>query len=304
LNIKHNIKALSLFFFLWIAVSSYAQPDNNVYNKAVDAVGLITDRSGAVASGFFINENTFVTNFHVTDELDVKTALIEMKDGRKFKVNKIFKEYRSLDLAVIVTETKSGYSLELEENKEPAADDIVYSLGNPTDKKMHVDHYKMTKGRIKKVREDDWFYDNSSEDLHRALVIQHTAIIKPGNSGGPLLNADGKLIGINTFFYEDSSNYAVHVDELIKILKKNNVTYNKTIKETISEKRESEKTFNEKFREIFEQHEYYFSQYYYIFVSLVILYYMFVVLGVIIILLYINVSYSHRKYKRIKYYEK
>jgi len=257
---------------------------------------MITDKTGSVASGFFVNEKTFVTNFHVTDDLDIKSAVIEMKDGRTFSVKKIFKEYRSMDLAVLQTLERSDKILLLEENNEPKTDDQVYSLGNPTDKKMNVDRFKLTKGRIKKIRDDEWFYDNNSEDLHRAYVIQHTAIIHPGNSGGPLLNKEGKLIGINTFFYDDSLNYAVHVDELVKILKKNSVAYNETEEKVVE--RKTDKKLSEKMAEVFDYQLYYAQKYYYIFASLVILYYMFAALGVIVILIYLNINYINRKTKR------
>ena len=290
------LRHLFLYIFLIFILSSFVSPgDDTVYNTAVDAVGMITDKSGSVASGFFVNGNTFVTNFHVTDDLDVKSAVIEMKDGRTFSVKKIFKEYRSMDIAVLLTVEKSDKVLQLEENNEPETGDQVYSLGNPTDKKMKVDRFKLTKGSIKKIRDDEWFYDNNSEDLHRAYVIQHTAIIHPGNSGGPLLNKEGKLIGINTFFYDDSLNYAVHVDELVKILKKNNVAYNETEKEIIKFK--SKKSLSEKMVEVFDYQLYYTQKYYYIFASLLILYYMFAALGVIVILIYININYINRKTK-------
>lgn len=282
-----------LIVLLWIALSSFSQDEDSVYNTAVDAVGMITDRSGSVASGFFVNENTFITNFHVTDDLDLGTAEIEMKDGRTFSVKKIFKEYRSMDLAVLMTEELSDKVIQLEDTNVPGITDIVYSLGNPTDEKMNVDHFKLTKGSIKKIRDDEWFYDNSSEDLHRAFVIQHTAIIKPGNSGGPLLNEDGKLIGINTFFYDDSLNYAVHVDELIKILKKNNVAYNE--KKEVLIKHESEKSIGKKLEDVFELQAYYFTEYFFAFASFIVLYYMLAFLGIIVILAYININYVNRR---------
>ena len=280
-------------------IYSYLPTDDVVYNKAVDAVGMITDNSGAVASGFFVNENTFVTNFHVTEDLDVKSAVIEMKNGKTFSVKKIFKEYRSMDLAVILTGESSDNILMLEENNEPQTGDLVYSLGNPTDEDMNVDHFKLTKGTIKEIQEDDWFYDNDNKDLHSAYGIRHTAIIRPGNSGGPLLNSDGRLIGINTFFYGDSLNYAVHVNELVKILKKHNVVYNEQDNKIFTEKQKSEKSLKERVYDVYDIHEYYLQNYFYVFFSMVILYYMFVVTGSVVILIYTHKKYSQRRYKRV-----
>lgn len=261
--------------------------DDEVYDAAVSAVGFISDKTGAIASGFFINENTFITNFHVTDELDERTAKIKMKDGTTFKIKSILKEYRTLDLSIITINSDSHSSLELENYHEPERNDDVYSIGNPTDNKDHIEYYKMTKGRIKKIRDDEWFYDNESKDLHRAYVIQHTAIIKPGNSGGPLLNKDGKVIGINTFFYDDSLNYAIHVDELIKILNNNRISYNEAgfKKETIKRKM----TLKERFEYVFEQQNQFINEYSYFLASAVLLYYMIVMFGAITVFTYVIV---------------
>jgi|WetSurMetagenome_2_1015567.scaffolds.fasta_scaffold282739_1 hypothetical protein len=245
--------ALILLVLPLLYLQAYSPGDREeVYAKSIDAIGLITDKSGSVASGFFVNENTFITNFHVSSELDLSTAKIEMKDDRIFHVKKILREYWKQDLAIIETEESSSSSLLLDADKAAAIDDIVYSLGNPTNENMDISYYKMTKGAIKTIDIDDWYYDETQKETakHMALIIQHTAIIKPGNSGGPLLNSKGEVVGINTFFYDDSLNYAVHVDELIKCLNKNDIAFNKQVvkknTETTTRKNKKKESFSEK----------------------------------------------------------
>jgi len=295
-----NTKSKLLIFFtlhLFIGTSFHDKTD---INSSVSSVGYISDKSGAIASGFFINENTFITNHHVTSELDVRTAVIEMKDGTTFSVKKIIKEYGKIDLAALRTEEKSTHILKLEEENRPVKNDEVYSIGNPTDTRDNVDYFKVTNGRIKTIHEDEWYYDNENEDLHEALVIQHTAIIKPGNSGGPLVNNEGNVIGINTYFYDDSLNYAVHVDELITILQKNGITYNEAVnKKEVSKRTKQERALKERFYYVFDKQEYLIRNYYLIILSVMFLYYMFVTLGVITILTFIIVK---NKPKRIKTY--
>lgn len=243
----------------FIASRSIADDESReVYDKDIDAIGLITDHTGFVASGFFVNENTFITNYHVSSELDVRTGKIEMKDDRVFKIKRVIKEYGKQDLAIIETEETSDKHLELNADKTIREDDIVYSVGNPTDDWNDVSYFKMTKGAIKRIDVDDWYYDKTQKetDRHSALVIQHTAIIHPGNSGGPLLNNKGQVIGVNTFFYDDSLNYAVHVDELIKVLKRNDIAFNqkveKTTKDVTEKKEKREKSLSEKIDKFFE----------------------------------------------------
>ncbi len=221
-------------------------------------MGLITDKSGSTASGFFINENTFITNYHVSSDLDIKTAKIEMKDDRVFTVKKILREYSRQDLAIITTNENSTDFLELNADKGSKEDDIVYSIGNPVDDLNDISYFKMTKGAIKRVDIDDWYYDNNEKESnrHSAFIIQHTAIIHPGNSGGPLINTKGEVVGINTFFYDDSLNYAVHVDELVKCLRKNDIAFNKTVEKTNKDitkrKDKNVKGYREKIDKFFE----------------------------------------------------
>src|SRR5260221_10871706 len=80
-HIRYSIRfsALLLFFLLFPALNAVSDSESEeIYKKDIGAVGLITDKSGSTASGFFINENTFITNYHVSNELDIKTAKIEM----------------------------------------------------------------------------------------------------------------------------------------------------------------------------------------------------------------------------------
>ena len=80
---------------LFVSGAVHAQEDSLVYKTAINSVGVITDKNGLIASGFFINSNTFVTNNHVTQHIDTKSAEIRMKDGRIFKKGeKLRKRYR------------------------------------------------------------------------------------------------------------------------------------------------------------------------------------------------------------------
>lgn len=260
-HVKYSLKFsfLLLFFLLIPALNAVSDSESEeIYKKDIGAVGLITDKSGSTASGFFINENTFITNYHVSSDLDVKTAKIEMKNDQIFTVKKVLREYERQDLAIITTNESSDEFLELNADKGSKVDEIVYSIGNPTNDWNDISYFKMTKGAIKRIDIDDWYYDNNEKESnrHSAFIIQHTAIIKPGNSGGPLVNSTGLVVGVNTFFYDDSLNYAVHVDELIKCLRKNDIAFNKTVektnKEVTTHKEKTVKGYREKIDKFFE----------------------------------------------------
>jgi S1-C subfamily serine protease len=291
-----------VFSYFSLSASLIAGGDNSaVYKKTIGGIGLITDRTGAIASGFFINPKTFITNHHVTDELDVKSAKIEMEDERIYKIKRIVTDYKLGDLAIVEISDECEEVLELAENSGIDRNDIVYSIGNPTDEDMNVDYFHISKGRIKKVEDDSWFYDTENEYTHEAYVIQHTAIIHPGNSGGPLLNEEGEVVGVNAFFYGDSSNYAIHVKELKSLLDQNNIAYNKSSykEKQYTNKEKKRRTIGESVEHVFERQAEILEDYSLAFGILFSFYYAIVFFGVIIITVYVVISKP--TLKRVRY---
>ena len=92
--------------------------------------------------------------------------------------------------------------------------DEVVAIGHPNGLS-----FTMTQGIVSALREN--------------MLIQSSASINPGNSGGPLLNSNGRIIGINTFFIRDSQglNFAFRADY---ILKKSQWNYYKDITRLLS----------------------------------------------------------------------
>lgn len=282
-----------VFSYLSLNTTAIISGDNPaVYKKTIGAIGLITDKTGAVASGFFVNPKTFITNHHVTDGLDVKSAKIEMKNEHVYRVKKIVTEYKLGDLAVVEISDECDEVLPLAENGDITRNDIVYSIGNPTDEDMNIDYFHISKGRIKKVEDDSWFYDSEESYTHEAFVIQHTAIIHPGNSGGPLINENGEVVGVNAFFYGDSSNYAIHVKELKELLDQNDIAYNKASykEKEFSTKERKKRSGRERIEHVFDRQAEIFEDYSVVFGILFSFYYAIVFFGVIIITVYVITS--------------
>jgi serine protease Do len=137
-------------------------------------------------SGFFVDPSgVVVTNAHVVDGADQVT--VQTQDGRKFTSKKIGHDRRT-DLAVITLDTKetSLPYLELGDSDAMEIGDHVLAVGAPFGLAGTVTHGIVSaKGR-------NGLQMNMYEDF-----IQTDAPINPGNSGGPLVNMDGRVIGIN-----------------------------------------------------------------------------------------------------------
>lgn len=128
-----------------------------------------------------------LTNHHVVaDMIAGQVTTWPVAPGHKpVKKIKVLGADPFLDVAVVQIETtekltvlKSGDSNQLQSG------DIVYAVGNmmglpPTFSRGDINNPKQYNGVIR--------------------TIQHSALIQPGNSGGPLFNKDGQVIGINTF---------------------------------------------------------------------------------------------------------
>jgi serine protease Do len=135
-------------------------------------------------SGFLVDpKGVVLTNFHVVDGAD--EVLVQLRDGRKFTSRTIKTDPKS-DLAIIKLDAKVALPyLEFGDSSAMEIGDRVLAVGAPFGLTGSVTHGIISaKGRSLHV--------NMYEDF-----LQTDAAINPGNSGGPLINLEGKVIGIN-----------------------------------------------------------------------------------------------------------
>jgi serine protease Do len=135
-------------------------------------------------SGFIIDKGVIVTNNHVVEGAD--RVVVQMQDGRKFTSTKIRTDPRT-DLAIVLLDVKKPLpALEFGDSNDMEIGDRVLAVGAPFRLTGTVTHGIISsKGRALRM--------NDYEDF-----LQTDAAINPGNSGGPLVNLDGKVIGINS----------------------------------------------------------------------------------------------------------
>lgn len=141
----------------------------------------------AFGSGFLVDEKgVILTNHHVVNGADEVT--VSLQDGRKFTSKDVHSDPRT-DLAIIriKAEVKLPY-LELGDSSQMEQGDRVLAIGAPFGLTGSVTAGIISaKGRI---------LNNGPGD--RDDFLQTDAAINPGNSGGPLVNLEGKVIGINS----------------------------------------------------------------------------------------------------------
>jgi serine protease Do len=146
-------------------------------------------------SGFIISEDGYIlTNNHVVGDVD--TITVELKDGRIFNDAKLIGTDPESEVALIKIEGHGFPVLPLGDSDKMEIGDWVIAIGNPFGLSETV-----TVGVVSAV---------GRSNVHIAAYenfIQTDAAINPGNSGGPLIDLDGKVIGINTAIYSQSGGY-------------------------------------------------------------------------------------------------
>ena len=142
--------------------------------------------SGVIVS----NDGYIVTNQHVIDGAD--EILVSLPDGRGAQAT-LIGEDRETDLAVLHTPITGLRPILIDDDQSIQVGDVVLAIGNPLNVGQTV-----TMGIISATGRNRIGL-NTFENF-----IQTDAAINPGNSGGALVNAEGKLIGINTAIFSRS----------------------------------------------------------------------------------------------------
>lgn len=153
-------------------------------------------------SGFFINDSGVVlTNFHVMEAAVEAVAIL--KDDREIRVTGVIDYDEDLDLCLIQLEISGNSFLEIAEDNAVTGQ-TVYAIGSPRGYTG-----TLSNGIISAA---DRVEDGVS-------YIQTTAPISPGNSGGPLVNEYGEVLGVNTWQRTDGQNlnFAVNVHQISQL---------------------------------------------------------------------------------------
>ena len=141
----------------------------------------------SLGSGFVIHKDGYlVTNAHVVRRaLDIK---ITMTDGSEYHAEKVAEDV-SADLAILKIDTESPVpTVTLGGSDDLYIGETVLAIGNP----FGYEH-TLTEGIVSARHRDV-----EVSDLVLKEMVQISAPINFGNSGGPLLNINGEVIGINT----------------------------------------------------------------------------------------------------------
>jgi len=204
---KRSACLLVLLLFLPLVLHGQviAYDFSNLYEQASPAIVQVSTDDGA-GSGFLVSPfGHIATNFHVIR--NSRYLAVQFNDGRKVKAEVIAVNAK-FDMALLKVNSAIVRDIRplqlLPETKEPGVKVgiPVVALGSPLNQK-----FLMTQGILSKVEDE---------------ILLGDFLLQAGNSGGPLLNIDGMVIGINTFG-EASISGAVRIATLRDLLKTDSI---------------------------------------------------------------------------------
>ena len=164
-------------------------------------------RNRGLGTGFIIDANGLIaTNMHVIGE--ARPITVTTSDGKKHKVTAIHATERAMDLAILKIDAKGLAALPLADSDKIRQGQPIVALGNPLGLKLSV-----VRGIV-----------SGSRDIEGKPMIQLAVPIEEGNSGGPALDAQGRVIGILTMKHRftDNLGFAVAINALKPLIKKPN----------------------------------------------------------------------------------
>ena len=203
-----------------------------VYAKNVDAADRMTAKglnhptvfgysteSAASGSGFIVSSNGYVvTNYHVIEGADSIT--VSTNNGKSYEAT-VRGYNENYDVAVLKINATGLRAVTLGKSSDANVGDEVVTIGNPLGELT----FSLTSGAISALNREVTFSQNNTMKL-----IQTDAAINSGNSGGPLFNLYGEVIGITNAKYSSGSSsseasidnigFAIPIDEVDSTIKK------------------------------------------------------------------------------------
>ena len=189
------------------AQNTHAPTPADVFRQARSSVVLIVGSASgdkvAQGSGFIVGKDRVVTNYHVIAGLTA--AYVLFADGRTEPVAGVVAADADQDAAVLDVHTGTRPALALGDELNLHEGDSVLAIGAPQGLEL-----SLTNGIISAFRNSE-----------KKFLIQNTAPIAPGSSGGPLLDSRGRAVGVTTSLLADTPGvyFSIGIGAVKKLLK-------------------------------------------------------------------------------------
>ena len=145
------------------------------------------ERSAGQGTGVIVDDEGYIlTNYHVVADAD--RIMVKLSDGRIVRGAQVVGYDAPTDLAVLKIDAGGLMAARWGDSRQLAVGDWVLAVGNP----FGLDR-SVTAGIVSAKQRRGVILGTPYQDL-----LQTDAAVNPGNSGGPLVNLRGEIVGINT----------------------------------------------------------------------------------------------------------
>lgn len=197
----------NLLILLLMPAIIYSQNAKEIAKKCMaSTVSLVMEDNFkqplSLGSGFIIDQGKVITNLHVIQDAEFGYITIS-GESKKHKIEGYLAVDKINDLALLSVPTLEGNVIELSTNS-PEIGDKIYAIGNPKGLSGTI-----SEGIISGIR-----------NFNNEELIQITAPISPGSSGGPVINNNGELIGVSvgTIDAGQNLNFAIPTKYVSKLI--------------------------------------------------------------------------------------
>ncbi len=205
----------ALAFSLFAATASAGQGLVDLSEKVGPSITHLTTDTGASGSGFVAGPDVVVTNYHVVD--GCREVTVKFQGDVFAKAAGVLHLDAAKDVAVIRVSTRPELMVPLKiRGALPKQGEDVAAFGNPQGLEFSV-----TRGIVSGLRTSESLNEIFRGTKQQGTWIQTDAAISPGNSGGPLVDFNGEVVGINTFYHAvgQNLNFALSCVEILDALK-------------------------------------------------------------------------------------
>lgn len=214
-KLKKISPGVFLIIIFQIILSDYtrAQSPQEIARNAFQSTVLLVmeDNRGqplSLGSGFFVSDGLIASNFHVVEGSSRGYAKLVGVDT-KFNIEGITAIDRDRDLVLLKVNSQQPKVLSIGNSDNVQTGEPIYAVGNPQGLEG-----TFSQGIISSIR-----------DIGTDKILQITAPISPGSSGGPVLNLKGEVIGVSvaTFRGGQNLNFAIPSNYLERLISKSDI---------------------------------------------------------------------------------
>jgi hypothetical protein len=185
---KYFIYYTSMFLILNPINNLFSQDASLVYKNTVNSTVTILTDNGSLGSGFFVAQNIIVTNYHVVEGAKNANCYLNNSDI-EYQIDGFVGVDKSIDLVLLKVSTLNRPAIKFAATSASIGQK-VFVIGSPKGLPATI-----SEGIISGMR-----------DFEGNKLLQMTASISAGSSGGAVLNINGELLGISVAQLNDGQN--------------------------------------------------------------------------------------------------